>query len=122
MRRGCDPIVHPNSYGEGLRLSLKPNLIVYLSSNEEGLAHDPLFFENVAATRFHTEHLAPGRVVVETSKPQPLSSCVNTDRKQPCSCALASDPMVEGLFLDPIVDLSSYEEGRTSSPVFSGFC
>ena len=28
--------------------------------------------------------------------------------------------MVEGLFLDPIVDLSSYEEGRTSSPVLSG--
>jgi hypothetical protein len=28
--------------------------------------------------------------------------------------------MVEGVFLDPIVDLSSYEEGRTSSPVLSG--
>ena len=32
------------------------------------------FSKSVAATRFHTEHLAPGRVVVETSKPQPLSS------------------------------------------------
>ena len=46
-----------------------------------------VFWKNVAATRFHTGHLAPGRMVVETSKPQPLSFCVNTDRNQPCSCA-----------------------------------